>query len=89
MVMRSAAPPPPPSMVYGPGCPPSYGMECGFSFPPVGWLWGFLGFWVYFKLFNFGLKGTRLQVDKGIGRVWGVGSLGLIVYAWFTFRVCI
>ena len=37
-------PPPPPSMVYGPGCPPSCGMECGFPLPPVGWLWGFWGF---------------------------------------------
>ena len=45
MVMRSAAPPPPPlSVVYGPGCPPSCGMECGFPPPPVGWLWGFWGF---------------------------------------------
>ena len=37
-------PPPPPSMVYGPGCPSSCGMECGFPLPPVGWLWGFSGF---------------------------------------------
>ena len=48
MVTHSAAPPlpppPPPSMVYGPGCPPSCGMECGFPLPSVGWLWGFWGF---------------------------------------------
>ena len=45
MVTRSAAPPlPPPPMVYGPGCPPSCGMECGFPLPPVGWLWRFWGF---------------------------------------------
>ena len=42
MVTRSAAPPlPPPSMVYGPGWPPSCGMEWGVPLPPVGWLWGF------------------------------------------------
>ena len=34
----------PPAMVYGAGCPPSCGMECGFPLPPVGWLWGFWGF---------------------------------------------
>ena len=42
--LRGPPPPPPPSMVYGPGCPPSCGMECGFPLPPVGWLWGFWGF---------------------------------------------
>ena len=66
MVTRSA-PPPSPSMVYGPGIPP--------PLPPVGWLWVFWGFG-----FRVGMKGFRLPVDKGLGRVRGVGSLGLTVY---------
>ena len=44
IIYGHAAPPSPPSMVYGAGCPPSCGMECGFPLPSVGWLWGFWGF---------------------------------------------
>ena len=36
----------PPSMVYGPGFPPSCGMECGFPLPPVKIIAGVSGFWV-------------------------------------------
>ena len=37
---------------------------------PCGVVVGVLGFWV--RLLR--LQGIRLQVDKGLGRVWGVGS---------------
>ena len=38
---------------------------------------------------GFRLKSPRLRVDKGLGRVWGVGSLGLTVYAMpWAYRAC-
>ena len=57
--------------------PPPVGWSVGslFPFPPVGWLWGFWGFG-----FSLGLrlKGLRLRVDKGLGRICSVCSaLGL------------
>ena len=57
--------------------PPPVGWSVGslFPLPPVGWLWGFWGFG-----FSLGLrlKGLRLRVDKGLGRICSVCSaLGL------------
>ena len=37
-------------------------------------------------IFVFSVKGIRLRVDKGLGRVWGVGSLELTVHVLFCFR---
>ena len=78
VVTRSAAPPPPPpwSMVQD---APLLWDGVWVPSSPVGWLWGFWGFGssLSFRVLGLGLglKGTRLQVDKGLGRVWGVGSL--------------
>ena len=57
-------PPPPPSMVYGPGCPPSCGMDCGFPLPPVGWLWGVLGFWGCGSSLSFRVLGLGSWVKR-------------------------
>ena len=80
-------PPLAPSMVYGPGCPPSCGMECGFPLPPVGWSWGFWGFGSSFGILVFGIgfwvkrykASSRQGLGEGLGcRFVGVDSLCLV-----------
>ena len=86
---RAPRPPPlpPASMVYGPGWPPSCGMEWGVPLPPVGWLWGFCGFGssLSLKLLSFGFWVNRYKASsrQGLREDWGVGSLRLTVYVWF------
>ena len=75
----------PPRKVNGPDigrAPPPCGVGCGVPVPSVGWLWGF-GFRVCGR---FAVKKSRsLQVDKGLGRISGVGSLGLTAYVLLVF----
>ena len=75
-------PPPPWSMVQD--APPPVGWSVGSLFP----LWGGCGGFGVLGL-AYAFEGIRLQVDKGLGRVWDAGSLGLTVYVWFRPKACI
>ena len=66
--------------------PPPCAVGCGVLLPFVRWLWvlglakalSFCGLGLVVQ--GLGLNGIRLRVDKGLGRVWGVCSLGLTVF---------